>query len=282
MLTQPPEMIYHYTTQKGLIGILESKAIWATNLYYLNDSSELRYTIDLIQSVLPIHLALGSEFYELTRAVIDVLKWAELASIYVASFSEDGNLLSQWQAYGSNSGGFSIGFSTAKMWAAIDRQSFRLAECIYDEEEQKRKAVALIQNLGRSIYDEWREIQTRNPATIKEIVDRNAPGFFDQFLEIATVFKAHCFYQEDEWRIISPSISHRHPQVDFRCGKSMIIPYFAFELAEKTSDLPIEEIIIGPTPHKDLSHASLTQLIDKYGLYNCKIDYCNIPFRGRQ
>ena len=35
-----PELLYHYTTQKGLLGILKDKCIWATHIRYLNDTSE--------------------------------------------------------------------------------------------------------------------------------------------------------------------------------------------------------------------------------------------------
>jgi hypothetical protein len=35
-----PELLYHYTTQHGLLGILKQKCIWATHIRYLNDTSE--------------------------------------------------------------------------------------------------------------------------------------------------------------------------------------------------------------------------------------------------
>ena len=37
---KPEGLLYHYTTQKGLLGILDKKCIWATHLRYLNDTSE--------------------------------------------------------------------------------------------------------------------------------------------------------------------------------------------------------------------------------------------------
>jgi len=36
-----PELIHHYTTAHGLLGIFEEKALWATKIHYLNDASEL-------------------------------------------------------------------------------------------------------------------------------------------------------------------------------------------------------------------------------------------------
>ena len=36
----PEGLLYHYTTQHGLLGILKQKCIWATHIRYLNDTSE--------------------------------------------------------------------------------------------------------------------------------------------------------------------------------------------------------------------------------------------------
>ncbi len=44
---EPPSILYHYTTQKGLLGIIQSKTIWATDILYLNDTMELKYAVDL-------------------------------------------------------------------------------------------------------------------------------------------------------------------------------------------------------------------------------------------
>jgi hypothetical protein len=35
-----PKILYHYTSGSGLIGILQSKSIWATSIRFLNDSNE--------------------------------------------------------------------------------------------------------------------------------------------------------------------------------------------------------------------------------------------------
>jgi hypothetical protein len=36
----PPPILYHYTSQDGLLGILDSKSIWASKVQYLNDEQE--------------------------------------------------------------------------------------------------------------------------------------------------------------------------------------------------------------------------------------------------
>src|ERR1700731_1669879 len=41
-----PPFIYHYTDDKGLQGILETGTIWLTDIFALNDPTELRHGIE--------------------------------------------------------------------------------------------------------------------------------------------------------------------------------------------------------------------------------------------
>lgn len=49
---QPPETLYHYTTQAGLIGIIQESEIWATHTQYLNDSREYIHALELVREEL--------------------------------------------------------------------------------------------------------------------------------------------------------------------------------------------------------------------------------------
>ena len=42
-----PDILYHYTSAAGLIGILETGKIWATSIRHLSDASEFIYTLSL-------------------------------------------------------------------------------------------------------------------------------------------------------------------------------------------------------------------------------------------
>jgi hypothetical protein len=39
----PEGLIYHYTDLRGLLGILDERKLWATDIRYLNDTSEGTY-----------------------------------------------------------------------------------------------------------------------------------------------------------------------------------------------------------------------------------------------
>lgn len=44
--------LYHYTTQKGIIGILGSKQLWATSILFMNDAKELLYALNITKRII--------------------------------------------------------------------------------------------------------------------------------------------------------------------------------------------------------------------------------------
>ena len=46
---RPPETIYHYTTQKGILGIIPTRTMWATQAHFLNDRNEVFLTFKLLE-----------------------------------------------------------------------------------------------------------------------------------------------------------------------------------------------------------------------------------------
>jgi hypothetical protein len=48
----PPPVLYHYSTQQGLLGIIRDKEIWASHTQYLNDVREFRHALDLVKEEL--------------------------------------------------------------------------------------------------------------------------------------------------------------------------------------------------------------------------------------
>jgi hypothetical protein len=58
---QPPPIIFHYTDDVGLRGILETGTLWLTDIFYLNDPSELRYGCKLDDEFKTAAAAAGAE-----------------------------------------------------------------------------------------------------------------------------------------------------------------------------------------------------------------------------
>ena len=49
---RPVSTLYHYTSLQGLMGIIESRQLRASELRYMNDSTELLYAVDLLQTAI--------------------------------------------------------------------------------------------------------------------------------------------------------------------------------------------------------------------------------------
>ena len=45
-----PGLLYHYTTSEGLVGIVSTHSLWATEAAFLNDFSEFSYGEGVIKS----------------------------------------------------------------------------------------------------------------------------------------------------------------------------------------------------------------------------------------
>jgi Protein of unknown function (DUF2971) len=265
----PPNLLYHYTSQIGLIGMLKSGSMWATSIRYLNDSQEYKYAIDVATKV--IHSEKESFRDAQERQLFEnLLSEIEFAGsdndVFVISFSEEGDLLSQWRAYCHPSGGFSIGFDRKKLEGVIEAQHFTFIRCIYDEVKQRD----LLRQLIKESLEDFRTDGLS--ADIKASLV--ASIFKDELQQIAPAFKHPSFSEEREWRLVCvvdrlprascgrASIKGARfiPEVQYRQGLSMIIPYIVFNLCEQVDKILVQRIVVGPTPHSRLSTASVRSM----------------------
>ena len=144
------KQLYHYTTAKGLNGIVESQQLRATNISYLNDSEELtgffnRRLLHLLEEPIRAHFtdmqtttsgrtyidAEGGLEHVVTQSITKLgallrshtLKFhaPHVTSFCAASPQDpDDGLLSQWRGYGPD-GGYAIVFETHRLQQLIDQ-----------------------------------------------------------------------------------------------------------------------------------------------------------------
>src|SRR5437667_1531135 len=149
----PDKPLYHYTTQAGLLGIINAREIWATHTQYLNDRREFLHAVDLVRNEIqrlaqetPNHSDQPAREQMLQRMQEALSRSPENMNVCVCSFSEDSDSLSQWRAYGRSSG-FAVGFSGEVLKASTQRLEWYLAPCIYDPSEQRALVRALVENV---------------------------------------------------------------------------------------------------------------------------------------
>jgi len=272
----PSRPIFHYTSQQGLLGVLKDKALWATNILYLNDAAEFQYTLDLVESRLK-ERDWGPTLGDVSQFCENVINWLKgsmkYPSLFVASFSERGDLLSQWRAYCTEGIGFSIGFTYDQLKPAIAKEhpNARILQCVYEKEKQLEIVDELI----------TRAVSQINKKHLKDSSEVIASLLMFEISNLAPAFKHPAFEEEQEWRIvIGPGVSPWH-DVSFRPGKSMLIPYCNFSLCGESDLLLIQKIYAGPNPHGLLSGLSAINSLTRHNAHSVEgVQQSSIPFRS--
>src|SRR5215208_1615869 len=135
-----PEILCHYTSQTGLMGMLNDKTIWASKIHYLNDSKEFALALDLARCELTERIKAATSpgdrsRLELLRDTIYPIEYTiKGVNTCVCCFSELEDDLSQWRGYGGGSAGFSVGF--ARVWFTRVKDTLGLslsARCSVDD-----------------------------------------------------------------------------------------------------------------------------------------------------
>src|SRR6266700_7276832 len=187
-----PQTLYHYTTREGLLGILTSGAVWATNIRFLNDASEFTYA----------HSMFMRKLKEIRRRLVeqkhlDILDDAvshlsqPVPHIFIFCLSTNGDLLSQWRAYGPPGNGYAIGFDAPALDQVIGkRKGMQLAKVSYSPEQQWDLLNRLEVAAGQ-----------RHRSTVKS--NRSyGRSLLDIFLDVAPIMKDPAFTEESEWRLV--------------------------------------------------------------------------------
>lgn len=264
---KPPATLYHYTTQRGLIGILASKALWASKMQYLNDASEFQHALDIGKEIITKRKKApkSDSEAELLEKIEGALQIIYSVHLFVGSLSEAGDLLSQWRGYCPEGNGFSIGFNSEQLQNALKEQQFGLAPCVYEKLKQEQIIEELFDDaLGFTATSSEGIFSPQLNPGLAKFSERWGPQtsfFMREFLQLGSLLKHDSFSEEREWRILCFVIPHTHPDFRIRPGKSMLIPYREVKMHSADGTLHIDELIVGPTPHSILAKQSAHTLL---------------------
>ena len=193
----PPPSLYHYTDQRGLLGIIESCSLWATKVQYLNDFREFKLAINIAKSQLEDRHASCKDLGLKSRikTLIESLHSFVNVNICAVSLCERDDLLSQWRGYSTAGGGVSIGFRSKPLETLAAAQGGRLDRCIYDSQIQHRLVGTLIDDTINKIQNE--------PDVSADFLQFTT-FFRDQLIERGgAFFKDGGFQEEKEWRLVT-------------------------------------------------------------------------------
>jgi hypothetical protein len=112
---EPPPIIYHYTNDVGLRGILETGQLWFSDIFNLNDPSELGHGLSFALNILNDKAASGPPesklFAKNLSSFVQQGGTQKSGHYFMCSFSSYGDDLGQWRAYADNGRGYALGFN---------------------------------------------------------------------------------------------------------------------------------------------------------------------------
>ena len=254
----PPKRLFHYTNIHGIVGIIKSKILWATEARYLNDEKEIEHAKDYVQNCASNlrNYQYASQFSPDEKELLEVLENGAKATrpgVCVASFSEERDQLSQWRAY-SGEGGYCLGLSGALLRDCAKDQGFIFGQCTYSHEECYRVATEILKRFIR-LYRE----SNKSEDFMKQLEVRIAIDI----AQYGPLLKHRSFAEEKEWRIITPQISIGDKRLDFRPSSGKILPFVSVNIENVLRRKGAEDgtiVIAGPGRDPNLASYAIQAL----------------------
>ena len=276
-----PAVIYHYCSVEAMCGIVQSKNLWLSNAYALNDYRENTWIVPLInQQLADLRTEKTSTFLDDLASHYDLNDYTP----YVASFSVHGDLLSQWRAYAGDATGVAVGFDPSAFHvkfrlplpgATVDLCT-GLASIVYDTQQQGAYVRRAIEESLQSYLAE-RANQANAMLAAVSLLRR-----------FASAFKNPAFREEGEWRLIhvplimgdvddNTTVCSGVSPLRFRAIKGKLTSYFEFPLTVDDKTQPIVEVVIGPKC--EASESSIKLMLTYNGYRKVAIRKSSVSYR---
>jgi DUF2971 family protein len=271
--------LHHYTSLTALLSIIKSKCLWATNVRYLNDKSESEIGLARMRQI--------AEEARRTAKGIDseildyIVEWlgkplSESAAVYVLSFSEAHNQLSQWRGYTSYGQGVCLSIDSGLLVRRMQAQGWTFQNCRYGQASQLAWADAILSRFRREAATSCVGLDKGKRCDFGTVFQ----SCLSDLLQVSATIKHDGFAEEREVRFISPMIDAQNSSVSHRPGNSIRIPYVNFHLADETDRFAIHEVMVGPGPEQlHIQSIIAKALRDAEVKGPCLVSLCNIPYR---
>lgn len=280
---KPPPTLYHYTTDAGLYGILESGSLWLSDIFFLNDPSELRHGISLAVTVLK-NLGIDSlpegELLKYAIASLGGPRITITGNYFSCSFSRNGNDLDQWRAYADDGRGYSIAFdgiSIDKAFCNSRDKSGASYPSAFPLTYDDQKLIGIFQQLISSI----------KPISDAGSSDEMQLEYFKQITKelarriifFSVHFKHVAYGNEEEYRFFEIIPVNGNSKMMLRAKAHELIRYREFNWRE--AGLIPKRITIGPAADQEKAATFARKCIRGYDEDKIEIVESGIPYKSK-
>ncbi len=269
------KIIYHYCHVEAFRAIIQNKKLWLSSVYNLNDYKEIHWINDKVNSKL--ERVRNKDNFSKYKAFENIFN-KQLPSVYIASFSQGSDLLSQWRAYANDGYGVAIGFNSDYFKT---NSLVHTTEVLYDErlqEEQIDEIFKPLENLENDIdfsSTKFKEICKDVISNINNLAAKSKNELFEEEKEVRLIHNPIIIDdKENEEFIFRNNLS----TMMFRAVCGNLIPYFEFDFNKKIENIPaIVEIIRGPKNR--FIDKEIKIFLSNNGFYNVNIKSSKSSYR---
>lgn len=261
-------ILYHYCSVDVFVNILKTHSIWLTHAREMNDFHEDILFRKPLKTALQSFVNRSEPERQLLQQIVD--EYTKRADFpYVACFSRDKDMLSQWRAYADDGKGVAIGLNLGKL-PHFDLFMQKHGECIskpviIDEVSytQEDDDVEFMKKILSACLINYQKVKNETEVLRQGIIALNRLSIFS---------KGRGFEEEHEVRMVYHPCyrnllanlnrelpkGHEHDDIEFRVRDGRILSYFTYQLPMEA----IHSVVLGPKCPVDF--AQLTLFLNRY------------------
>ena len=277
-------LIYHYTDDSGLWGILSSGKFWITSVFNLNDPSEITHGVSMACNVFkylasqltPFEKTFVEKFTSLTRHGL-----RDVSKFYALSFSFHYDDLAQWRSYANDGRGFALGLNKKKVEECISAIKGQIIGGFPIEYNTKK-----LQQLNVQLFNQLQPALTslsklNLPQTLlRHVLVGMSARLAIRVIEASTRFKHEGYKSESEFRVLEVVALNSTQPPKHRRRETEVVYYTELDWKNLMPDV-IETITIGPGADKEKAAHYIEDCLKIYPTSSpVLIQYSHIPYRS--
>jgi DUF2971 family protein len=243
------ELIYHYCGATSFFGITQSRRLWFSDVFAMNDFMEMRWGYSIFEEAATELLNnMPREF--LDKIDSHIVETSAYILPLVACFSLDGDVLSQWRSYSTDGAGFALGFSAKR----LTQMAVTPLKVLYE----KRKQIDELKAILLSLY----EVEQQEGFKYGVDFARNC-----RLLGVdLCALKNPAFREEKEIRLVHAARIERRllqtrlkasggtawgrsveaEAIAFRMKEEIPVAYVALDFTNEGKENPLKKVVLGP------------------------------------
>jgi len=252
-VTEPPELLWHYTGFAAFNSIVTSRELWATHHAFMNDRKEFTDGLQIIEdyAIKTDHGSLGG-----------VVRAQVTSPAFVACFSKNPDQLGLWSLYGE-AGGVALGFRREVLLNRVRNFS------------PNGNPNELATELSEVIYSE-----ERFRSTVAQVFRPNASVHDYRAMHLAASYKRRDWETEEEWRATVLMYMSTVETWCYRSTKLGLVPFVKIPLGAASEFAQVlAKVRVGPSPYNDERCQSVNLRLESAGLGLVEVDASGVEYR---